>query len=143
MDSSSNQLGFTTLTGTYPGVKLISGLAINTDTLLVTGAAHGSLVLDVLVRSKEATGRSFDIIICPTGANATDYYNRAQMTVPSGAGNTGGVSHASLAALCPLLFDLDMAGNKIITLESGISIYIRNLAALTADLYVMTKFRSF
>jgi len=144
MDSSSNTTSFATLTGTYPGVKLASGLSINTDTLICSGGSHASIVLDVLFRNLDTSNaRNFDIIICPTSSNATDYYNRAQIAVPANAGNNGTVALASLAALMPTLFDLDLAGNRVLTLESGVSIYIRNKVALTADVYVMTKLRSF
>lgn len=143
MDSSSNQLSFATLTGTYPATKLASGLSINTDTLIATGASHASIVLDVLFRSKETVTRNFDIIICSTGSNATVENNRAQIIIPANAGNNGTIAIGSLAALAPQLFDLDLAGNRVLTLESGISIYVRNLAALAADIYVTVKLRSF
>lgn len=143
MNSSSNQTSFATLTGTYPATKLASGLAINTDTLVATGSANASIVLDVLFRSKETVTRNFDIIICATGSNATAENNRAQIIVPANAGNNGSVQIASLAALMPSLFDLDLAGNRVLTLESGISVYVRNLAALAADVYVTVKQRSF
>lgn len=143
MDSSSNQLSFATLTGAYPATKLASGLSINTDTLIATGASHASIVLDVLFRSKETVTRNFDIIICATGSNATAENNRAQIIIPANSGNNGSVALCSLAALAPSLFDLDLAGNRVLTLESGISIYVRNLAPLTADIYVTVKQRNF
>jgi hypothetical protein len=144
MDSSSNQLAFCTLTGTYPAVKLASGLTANTDTLICSGASHASIVLDILFRNLDtANSRAFDIIICPTGSNATDYYNRAQISVAANAGNNGSATLASLAGLMPVLFDIDLAGNRVITLESGVSIYVRNKVALTADVYIMAKLRSF
>ena len=141
--ASSNQLAFLTLTGTYPAVQLASGLAINTDTLVCTGGANASIVLDVLFRNLGASAVNFDIIICATGSNAAVYNNRAQVIIPASAGNNGSVLLGSLAGLASSLFDLDLAGNKIITLESGISIYVRNKAALTADVWITTKLRSF
>lgn len=144
MNSSSNQLSFATLTGKYPAIDLASGLAANTDTLVATGDTNASIVLDILFRNTDATNaRNFDIIICPTGSNATAQYNRVQITVPANSGNNGTTAIASLAALAPALFDLDLAGNRVITLESTESIYVRNKAALTADMYVMVKQRSF
>ncbi|ASU33143.1 hypothetical protein [Mucilaginibacter xinganensis] len=144
MNSSSNTTSFATLTGTYPAVKLASGLAANTDTLIVSGATNASIVLDVLFRNLDGSNaRNFDIIICPTSSNATDYYNRAQISVPANSGNNGSAALASLASLMPTFFDLDLAGNRVLTLEGGISIYVRNKAALTADIYVMVKLRSF
>jgi len=144
MNSSSNTTSFATLTSAYPAINLASGLSANTDTLVVTGATNASVILDILFRNTDGTnGRNFDIIICPTGSNATAQYNRTQIVVPANAGHTGTVQLASLAALVPQLFDIDLAGNRLITLESTLSIYVRNKAALTADIYVMVKQRSF
>ena len=144
MNSSSNTTSFATLTSAYPAIDLASGLAINTDTLVVTGATNASVVLDILFRNTDGTNiRNFDIIICPTGSNSTAQYNRTQIAVPANAGNNGSVQLASLAALAPQLFDIDLAGNRLITLESTISVYVRNKAALTSDVYVMVKQRSF
>lgn len=144
MDSSSNQTSFATLTGTYPATLIASGAGANLDTLIATGGSHASIVLDVLFRNYDASNaRNFDIIICALGANASVPNNRVQISVPANAGNNGTVSLASLAALAPSLFDLDLAGNRVITLESGIAIYVRNKAALTADVVITTKLRSF
>jgi len=144
MNSSSNTTSFSTLTGAYPAIDLASGLSINTDTLVATGATNASVVLDILFRNTDASNiRNFDIIICPTGSNYTAQYNRTQIAVQANAGNNGSVSLASLAALAPQLFDIDLAGNRLITLESTMSIYVRNKAALTADIYVMVKQRNF
>ena len=143
MNTSSNQLAFATLTGTYPSTQLASGLAINTDTLVATGGTNASIATDVLFRNLGTTTVNFDIIICATGANATVQNNRAQVVIPASAGNNGTVLLGSLAGLAPTLFDLDLAGNRVLTLESGISIYVRNKAALTADVWVSVKLRSF
>jgi hypothetical protein len=144
MNSSSNTTSFATLTGTYPGVKIASGTSLNTDTLVATGATNASVVLDVLFRNLDASNaRNFDIVICATGSNTTDYLNRVQISIPASSGNNGTTALASLAALAPYLFDLDLAGNRLMTLESGISIYVRNKAVLSGDMYVMVKLRSF
>jgi hypothetical protein len=144
MNSSSNTTSFATLTSAYPAIDLASGLSANTDTLVVTGATNASVVLDILFRNTDAADIvNFDIIICPTGSNATAQYNRTQIAVPANAGNNGSVQLASLAALAPQLFDMDLAGNRLITLESTMSIYVRNKSALTADIYVMVKQRNF
>jgi hypothetical protein len=144
MTSSSNTTSFATLTSTYPAIDLASGMAINTDTLIATGATNASVILDVLFRNTDASNsRNFDIIICPTGSNATAQFNRTQIAVAASAGNNGSVQLASLAALAPQLFDIDLAGNRVMTLESTESIYLRNKAALTADIYVMVKQRNF
>ncbi len=144
MNSSSNTTSFATLTSAYPAIDLASGLSANTDTLVATGATNASVVLDILFRNTDASDIvNFDIIICPTGSNATAQYNRTQIAVPASAGNNGSVQLASLAALAPQLFDIDLAGNRLITLESTMSVYVRNKAALTADIYVMVKQRNF
>ncbi len=144
MNSSSNTTSFATLTSAYPAIDLASGLSANTDTLVVTGATNASVALDVLFRNTDASDIvNFDIIICPTGSNATAQYNRTQIAVPANAGNNGSVQLASLAALAPQLFDIDLAGNRLITLESTMSVYVRNKGALTADIYVMVKQRNF
>ena len=144
MNSSSNTTSFATLTSAYPAIDLASGLSANTDTLVATGATNASVVLDILFRNTDASDIvNFDIIICPTGSNATAQYNRTQIAVPANAGNNGSVQLASLAALAPQLFDIDLAGNRLITLESTMSVYVRNKATLAADMYVMVKQRNF
>jgi hypothetical protein len=42
-----------------------------------------------------------------------------------------------------VVFDLDLAGNRVITIESGIPLYVVNKTALTADIYVRLKTRGF
>lgn len=143
MNSSSNTTSFATLTGTYPATQLASGLAINTDTLVATGGTNASIALDVLFRNLGTSAINFDIVICATGTNSTVQNNRTQVIIPASAGNNGSVSLGSLASLSPLLFDLDLAGNRVLTLESGISIYVRNKATLTADVWVTVKLRNF
>lgn len=144
MDTSSNQLSFFTLTGLFNAIKLASGLTINTDSVVATGGTHGSCITDILIRNLDATNiRNFDVIICTTGSNATVEHRVCQVAIPVNSGNNGTVPLASLAALAPQIFDLDLSGNRIINLESGQSIYLRNIAALTADVYVNVKQRNF
>lgn len=144
MNASSNTTSFSTLTGTYPTTRLASGLSINTDTLVASGSTNASIVLDILFRNTDGSNaRNFDIILCTIGANATVQNNIVQIIVPANSGNNGTIALTSLAALAPSLFDLDLAGNRVITLESGIAIYVRNKAALTADVWVMVKQRNF
>lgn len=144
MDTSSNQLSFFTLTGLYNATKLASGLTINTDSVIASGASHGSCITDILIRNLDTSNaRNFDVIICTTGSNATVEHRIGQVTIPANAGNNGTVALSSLAALIPQIFDLDLSGNRIINLESGQSIYLRNIAALTADIYVNVKQRNF
>ena len=141
MTSSSNQTSFCTLTADYVAVKLASGLAINTATLLCTGSTNASVVTDILFRNTDITNiRLFDFFIGPT---TTAENNLVQISIPANSGNNGSVALASLAALAPAIFDIDLAGNRIITLESGTSLYVVNKAALTADMYVRVKRRNF
>lgn len=144
MDSSSNAIPYYTLTGDFVATKLASGLSIGTDTAVVAAAAHGSVITDILIRNLDGSNvRNFEVIICTTGSNGTVEHRVCQVAVPANAGNNGSVALASVAALAPQIFDLDLAGNRIINLESGTSIYLRNVAALTADIYVNVKRRSF
>jgi hypothetical protein len=123
---------------------IASGVSANTDTLIATGGTNASVITDILFRNLDGTNaRVYDIIICATGSNGTNGFQRTQITIPANSGNNGSTSLASLAALAPLLFDLDLAGNRVITLESGISIYARNIAATTAQMVIMVKQRNF
>ena len=134
----SNQQNFATLTSTYVKVKLASGLSINTQTTLFTGDTKGSVITDILFRSKDASNaRNFDIFI----GNTVD--SAVQVSIPANSGNNGSVALASLAALAPQLFDLDLNGNRGILIESGVQIYVTNLAALTADVIITLKTKGF
>ena len=141
MTSNSNQTVFATLTSTYVAVKLASGLAVNTATLLFTGATNGSVITDILFRNTDATNaRNFDFFI---GSSSTAENNLVQVSIPANSGNNGTTALTSLAGLAPAVFDLDLAGNRVITIESGIALYVVNKAALTADLYIRLKTRGF
>jgi hypothetical protein len=141
MTSNSNQTVFATLTSAYVAVKLASGLAANTATLLFTGATNGSVITDVLFRNTDASNsRNLDFFI---GSNSTTENNLVQVSIPASAGNNGSTALASLAALAPAIFDLDLAGNRVITIESGVALYAVNKTALTADMYVRLKTRGF
>ena len=134
----SNTTQFATLTSTYVKVKLASGLAINTQTSLFTGATAASVITDILFRNKDGTNiRNFDVFIGNTSDSAV------QISVPAGSGNNGTIALASLAALAPQLFDLDLNGNRVILIESGVQIYVTNLAALTADIIITLKTKGF
>ena len=144
MNSTSNQTSYLVLAGTYPGVTIASGTSANTITSLYTGPSTGGLITDVLFRNASSSTINLNIILVPSGgSSSTEAYNRVQIQIPAGAGNNGTTSLASLAALAPLLFDLDLAGNRIILMESGVSIYVQNAAALTGDLNIMVKARNF
>lgn len=141
MTNNSNQLLFATKTSNYVAVKLASGLAINTNSVLFTGLTDGSVITDILFRSKDASNaRNLDFFI---GSSATAENNRVQVAIPASSGNNGTTSLASLAALAPALFDLDLNGNRGILIESGVTLSVTNLAALTADMYITLKTRGF
>lgn len=138
MISTSNELQFATLTSTYVKVKLASGLTINTQTSLITGDTKATAITDILFRNKDASNaRLFDIFI----GNTTD--SAVQVSIPANSGNNGSTAIASLAALIPQLFDLDLNGNRCMLIESGIQIYVTNLAALTADMIITLKTKGF
>lgn len=144
MNTSSNQLSFFTLTGVFNATKLASGLSAGTDSVIAAGATNGSCITDILIRNLDGSNiRNFEVIICTTGSNATVEHRVVQIAVPANSGNNGTVPVASVAALAPQIFDLDLSGNRIINMESGQSIYLRNIAALTADVYVNVKQRNF
>jgi hypothetical protein len=144
MNSSSNTTSFATLTQTYPMTVIGSGVGANTDILIATGGTNASVITDILFRNLDGTNaRVYDIIICSTGLNGTNGFQRTQITIPANSGNNGTTPLASLAALAPLLFDLDLAGNRVITLENGTSIYVRNIATTTAQTIIMVKQRNF
>ncbi len=141
MDTSSNQLAFSTLTGDYPAVRIPSGTAAGTVTVITSGAAHGSVILDLLFRNLDAANaRNFDIFI---GPSTTPENNAVQIAVPANAGNNGSVSICSLASLAPAVFALDLASNRVINLESGVQVSVVNKVALTSDVYVRAQRRSF
>ena len=138
MISTSNTTQFATLTSTFVKVKLASGLTINTQTSLITGDTKATTITDILFRNKDASNsRNFDVFI----GNTTD--SAVQISIPASSGNNGTVALASLAALAPSLFDLDLNGNRVMTIESGIQIYVTNLAALTADVIITLKTRGY
>jgi hypothetical protein len=138
MISTSNTTQFATLTHNVSKTKLASGLAINTQTSLITGDSKGTIITDILFRSKDASNaRNFDIYIGQTTDSAV------QVSIPANSGNNGSIAIASLAALVPALFDLDLNGNRVIGLESGVQLYVTNLAALTADMIITIKYKQF
>lgn len=137
MISTSNQLQFATLTNNWSKTKLASGLAINTQSTLIVGDSKGTIITDILFRNKNSSAVLFDIYIGQTTDPAV------QVSIPGNSGNNGSISVASLAGLVPTLFDLDLNGNRILGLESGITVYATNIAALTADMIITIKYKQF
>lgn len=145
MNVSSNQVTYNPKTSRLVAVNLANSLAINTKTLIFTGNANSSVCTDLLFRNfNTSTAVLFDIWI---GANNTSAENnRVQVSIPANSGNNGVVSIASLAALCPQLFDNNLAGDRVIFLEdASISIWVENKAALSGSgqINVTAKVRDF
>lgn len=149
MTTNSNVVLYATQKGFYDCVNIASATAANTYTLITTGGTNGSLITDVLFRSVDASARLFNIIICPTGSSSTAKYSVVQVSIPANSGNNGVAAIASVAALAPQLFDLDLAGNRVITLEGSgssgteISIYVQNTTLTAGAINVMTKRRDY
>lgn len=140
MISTSNKTIYATLNADYPAVRLASGLAINTDTLVCTGLTNASIITDMLFRNLGAAAILLDIYI---GSTSSVENNMVQVNIPANAGNNGSVQLAQLSTLAPALFDLDLAGNRYFQLEPGVTLTIRNKAALTADMWIRCKRKNF
>lgn len=140
-NTSSNVVLYATLAARYPVINIPTATA-STTTLLVTAASTGTIITDVLWRTADAA-RNWDIIICATGSQATAENARVQVSIPANSGNNGTNAIASLAALVPALFDVDLAGNRVLTLESGQSIYVKNNATSAGYNYITAKARDY
>jgi hypothetical protein len=140
MNSSSNTTSFATLTQSYPAVNIASGTAASTITGVTTGNTNASVITDLLFRNLGTGAVIFDVYI---GATGTAQNKIVQISVPGSSGNNGSTALGSLAALAPQLFDLDLAGNRVITLESGVALSVSNTATTSAAVYVMVKQRNF
>lgn len=144
MTPNSNQLSFATLTQHYDGVLIASGTAANTYTFITSGSTNASVVTDVLFRNTDTVNaRNFNVLICPFGSQALSGSNTVQISVAANSGNNGSTAIASLAALASPIFDIDLAGNRVVTLEASESIYVQNTAALTSNMIVTAKRRDF
>lgn len=140
MTSSSNTTSFATLTQNYPAVNIASGTAANTVTQVTTGGTNASVVTDLIFRNLGASAVNFDVYV---GSTSTAQNKIIQVQLPANAGNNGTTAPGSLAALAPQLFDIDLAGNRVMTLESGVAISVANTALTSAAVYVMAKQRNF
>jgi hypothetical protein len=145
MNSTSNQTAYLIKAGAYPGTTIASGTAANTiSAALYTGPSTAGLFTDILFRNASSAAVNLNIILVPSGgSSATEANSRAQIQIPANAGNNGSVALASLAALAPALFDLDLAGNRVVLMESGDTVYVQNVGALTGDLNITVKARNF
>lgn len=144
METSSNTVLYATRKTRREKVTIASATAANTYTLLATAdATKGSMFTDLLCRSADATARVFDIIICATGSQATAHNWEVAVSIPANSGNNGTVALASVAALAPSIFDIDLAGNRVIMLEVGQSIYVKNLTLTAGAIYWNAKLRDY
>ena len=141
-NTTSNIVLYATLAARYPVINIANG-AVSATTLLITAASTATIITDVLFRSADTISRNFDIIICATGSQGTAENARVQVGIPAGSGNNGSTAIASLAALIPSLFDIDLAGNRVMTLESGQSIYVKNLATTAGAFFITAKARDY
>lgn len=141
-NTTSNVVLYATLAARYPVIN-IANAATTAQTLLITAASTGTIVTDILFRTSDATVRLWNIIICATGSQATAQNARVVVSIPATSGNNGSTAIASLAALVPSLFDIDLAGNRVITLESGQSIYVENQATTGGFNYITAKARDY
>lgn len=141
--STANIILYATKEGVLDQVSIASATAANTYTLITTAGASGSLVTDILFRSAAGAATNFNIIIAPTGSQSTGAYNTVQVSVPANSGNNGTTAIASLAALTPAIFDIDLAGNRVISIESGVSIYVQNTATTAGIITITAKKRNY
>lgn len=139
---TSNVVLYATLAARYPVVNIPTA-TVSTTTLLITAASTGTILTDILWRTADATVRTWDVIICATGSQATAENARVMVSIPANSGNNGGAAIASLAALVPTLFDIDLAGNRVLTLEAGQSVYVRNSATTAGFNYITVKARDY
>ena len=141
-NTTSNFVLYATLAARYPAINIATSTA-STTTLLVTAASTGTIITDILWRTADSSNRTWDIIICATGSQATAENARVRVTIPLNSGDNGTTALASLAALAPQLFDIDLAGNRVLTLESGQSIYVKNIATTGGYNYITVKARDY
>lgn len=142
--TNANTILYATRAASLPVVNIASGTTASTYTLVTTAASsYGSVITDILFRSADGTARLFDIIICATGSQTTAENARVRVSIPGNSGNNGSTAIASLASLVPALFDLDLAGNRVIGLEAGQSIYVKSTSTLAGDIYVTAKQRDY
>lgn len=141
--TGANTALYATRIGRYPVVNIASATAANTYTLVVTADSAGSLVLDLLFRSADATARVFDIVIATTGSQATAENARVAVNVPASSGNNGSTAIVSLISAVPSLFALDLAGNRCINIESGTSIYVKNQTLTAGAIFVTAIVRDY
>lgn len=141
-NTTSNVVLYATLAARYPVINIANATA-TARTLLITAASTGTIITDILFRTADASVRTWNIIICATGSQATAENARVMVTIPANSGSNGSTALASIASLAPQLFDIDLAGNRVITLESGQSIYVENIATTGGTNFITAKARDY
>lgn len=141
--TNSNTVIYATRLASYPVINIANSTASTTTLLCTADATYGSVVTDVLWRTADASARVWEVIICATGSQATAENSRVAVTIPASSGNNGTTALASLASLAPQLFDIDLAGNRVISLEAGNSIYVKNQATTGGAVFITAKMRAY
>ena len=133
--TNSNTILYATRLARYPEVSLASGTASVATEVVVGATTYGSVVTDILFASADAAARNFNIFIGASGGVGS-LTRRVVITVPANSGNNGSTAVASLAALAPQLFAIDLAGNRTIGIESGVSIYVQNTTTTAGQITI-------
>ena len=139
---NSNTILYATRLARTPEITLASGTAATDTEVVVAAITYGSVVTDILFASADATARLFEIKIGTSGG-AGSITRRLIISVPANSGNNGSTAVASLASLAPQLFDIDLAGNRVIGLEAGVSIYVKNTTTTAGQITITAKVRDY
>lgn len=140
--TNSNTVLYATRAARYPEISLPSGTASVATEVIAGASTFGSVVTDILFASADATARTFNIFIGPSGGVGS-LTRRVAISVPANSGNNGVTAVASLAALAPQLFAIDLAGNRTIGLESGVSIYVQNTTTTAGQITISPIVRDY
>lgn len=139
MNINSNTQIYSTLSQqSLQGIVLANALVANSITEVVTASSTASVLLDLLFRSSSSSTIYIDIIICPTGQQSSSSPN-IRIPVAANSGDNGSTPIASLSSLVPSLFSIDLAGNRVIGLEAGQSVYVKNIQAISVGQITITK----
>lgn len=140
--TNSNTVLYATRAARTPEISLASGTTATDTEVVVAATTYGSVVTDILFASADATARNFEIKIGPSGG-AGSITRRLVISVPANSGNNGSTAVASLASLAPQLFQIDLAGNRVIGIESGTSIYVKNTTTTAGQITITALVRDY
>jgi hypothetical protein len=145
MVTNSNTILYATRATRRVHTVLASALAANSYTqVALADATYGSMITDLILRNTDSAAVTFSFIICAPGDETDPESTEGTFTLPSQAGNNGGATAlCSVSAILAVLFDIDLAGNRIITLEPGMAIYLKNHALLAQAIYCNAKLRDY